>query len=193
MKGQHALVMHKIIPFLQNSSSGKLVLGLFVLTNLIYAAMLGYTIPLVLSFAPDTILFDMSPTGYNYEQAIQLLESLGPEGRHAYLTIQIPLDFVYPALFAVSYTLLLTWFFKRTLPQDSKLYLLTLTPVLAGLSDYLENFSIIAMLNNYPTVSEGLIKTASTFTVTKSAFTTIYFIILLVTLLFFAKNFFAKR
>ncbi|NBI53512.1 hypothetical protein [Photobacterium alginatilyticum] len=185
--------MYKIISFLQNSSSGKMVLGLFILTNLVYGAIFGYTIPLVLSFAPDSILFDMSPTGYSYNQAIQLLESLGAEGRYAYLTIQIPLDFVYPAMFAASYTLLLVWFFKRCLPVDSKLYLLTLVPVLAGLSDYLENFGIVAMLNNYPTVSEGLVRTTSVFTVAKSGFTTIYFVILLITLIFLIKKLLAKR
>ena len=58
--------MKRTLSFLHSAASGKVVLILFVLTNLIYATILGFSIPLVLSFAPESILFDMSPAGYSY-------------------------------------------------------------------------------------------------------------------------------
>ncbi len=79
--------MNKGISFLQSASNGKVVLILFVLTSVVYGTISGYSIPLVLSFSPESILFDMSPAGYSYAEAIALLESLGLEGRNAYLTI----------------------------------------------------------------------------------------------------------
>ena len=178
--------MNRTISFLQSASNGKAVLILFVLTNVVYGAILGYSIPLVLSFSPESILFDMSPTGYSYAEAIELLNSLGLEGRNAYLTIQIPIDLVYPAMFAVSYALMITWILKQSLPKQSRLYLLAFVPVLAGLFDYLENASIIAMLYGFPDVSESLVTSASSFTIAKSGLTTLFFVVLLVALVYLA-------
>ena len=62
--------MNRAISFLQRASSGRAVLILFVLTNVVYGVILGYSIPLVLSFSPESILFDMSPAGYSYAEAI---------------------------------------------------------------------------------------------------------------------------
>ena len=178
--------MNRAISFLQSASSGKTVLILFVLTNVVYGTILGYSIPLVLSFSPESILFDMSPAGYSYAEAIELLKSLGLDGRNAYLTIQIPIDLVYPAMFGVSYALMITWILKQGLPKHSRVYLLAFVPVLAGLFDYLENASIVAMLYGFPDVSENLVTSASSFTIAKSGLTTLFFVVLLVSLVYLA-------
>ena len=176
--------MNRVISVLQSASSGRVVLGLFVLTNVIYGTILGYSIPLVLSFSPESILFDMSPAGYSYAEAIELLKSLGPKGRNAYLTIQIPIDLVYPAMFGVSYALMITWILKQGLPKQSRVYLLAFVPIFAGLFDYLENASIVAMLYAFPDVSENLVKIASSFTIAKSGLTTLFFLVLLASLVY---------
>ena len=178
--------MNRSISFLQSASSGRVVLILFVLTNVVYGTILGYSIPLVFSYSPESILFDMSPAGYSYAEAIELLQSLGPDGRNAYLTIQIPIDLVYPAMFAVSYALMITWIFKQGLPKHSRVYLLAFVPILAGLFDYLENAGIVAMLYAFPDVSENLVTSASSFTIAKSGFTTLFFLVLLVSLIYLA-------
>ena len=178
--------MNRAISFLQSVSSGRAVLILFVLTNVVYGTILGYSIPLVLSFSPESILFDMSPAGYSYAEAIELLKSLGPDGRNAYLTIQIPIDLVYPAMFGVSYALMITWILKQGLPKHSRLHWLAFVPVFAGLFDYLENASIVAMLYAFPDVSENLVTIASSFTIAKSGLTTLFFLVLLVSLVYLA-------
>lgn len=178
--------MNRATSFLQNASSGKLVLILFVLTNVVYATIQGYSIPLVLSFSPESILFDMSPTGYGYAEAIELLESLGPEGRNAYLSVQIPIDLVYPAMFGISYALMITWILKQGLPKHSRAHFLAFIPVLAGLFDYLENASIVAMLYAFPDVSENLVQVASSFTLAKSVLTSLFFLFLLISLVYLA-------
>lgn len=178
--------MNRAISFLQSASSGKTVLILFVLTNVVYGTILGYSIPLVLSFSPESILFDMSPAGYSYAEAIELLKSLGPDGRNAYLTIQIPIDLVYPAMFGVSYALMITWILKQGLSKHSRVHLLAFVPVFAGLFDYLENASIVAMLYAFPDVSENLVASASSFTIAKSGLTTLFFLVLLVSLVYLA-------
>ncbi len=178
--------MNTAISFLQGISKGRTVLILFILTNVVYGAILGYSIPLVLSFAPESVLFDMSPAGYSYDEAIVLLQSLGLEGRNAYLTIQIPIDLVYPGLFAISYALLITWVLKQFLPGQSKLFFFAFVPVFAGIFDYLENATVAAMLNGFPDISEGLVTTASSFTIAKSGLTTLFFVGLIVALVYWA-------
>ena len=96
-----------LIGLMQGKASGKNVLLLFVLTMAVYMLMLLVTIPRVQSYAPDTALFDLSPTGYSHSQALTLLQTLGHAGRDAYLFPQLALDFVYPGLFAICFSLML--------------------------------------------------------------------------------------
>jgi len=140
--------------------------------------MLLYSIPMVESFAPNTALFDLSPSGYSYQHAISLLEELGSEGRQIYLSRQLPVDFVYPGLFGVSYTLLLIWLFSKSVKDTSKIFYLAFIPALGGLFDYLENIYIIRMINAFPDLSARLVQVASTFTLLKSIFTTVFFLLL---------------
>ncbi len=150
--------MKKIVTTLQKMPSGKIVLLLFILTMAVFSLMLLYTIPKVESFAPGIALFDMSPAGYSYEHAISLLETLGEVGRSVYLFQQLPVDFVYPGLFAISYALFLTWLFAKSFEPNSKIFFLVLVPVLGGLFDYLENIGIILMINAFPNISQSLVR-----------------------------------
>ena len=163
---------------LKKLASGKIVSILFTLTMAIYLLMLFYSIPMVESFAPNTALFDLSPSGYSYQHALSLLEELGNEGRQIYLSLQLPLDFVYPGLFAISYTLLLIWLFSKSLKNKSRIFYLALIPALGGLFDYLENIYIFRMINSFPDLSPRLVQVASTFTLLKSVFTTVFFLLL---------------
>ena len=172
--------MKKIAITLQNLASGRIVLILFILTMAIFSLMIMFTIPKVESFASGIPLFDMSPAGYSYQQAISLLESLGEEGRNVYLLQQLPIDFVYPGLFAITYALLLTWLFAKSFESDSKIFFLALVPMLGGLFDYLENIGIIIMMKAFPNISQELVGVVSAFTILKSAFTTGFYILLLV-------------
>ena len=171
--------MTKSLNTLKKLASGKTVFILFTMTMVIYLLMLLYSIPMVESFAPNTALFDLSPSGYSYSQAISLLEELGDEGREIYLSRQLPLDFVYPGLFAISYTLLLIWLFSKSIKDTSKIFYLAFIPALGGLFDYLENIYIIRMINSFPDLSPRLVQVASTFTLLKSIFTTVFFLLLL--------------
>ena len=170
--------MKKVISFLQSISSGKTVLLSICLTMAVYSFMLLYSIPKVQSFAPKITLFDLSPSGYSYEHAILLLDKLGETGRNLYLTLQLPADFFYPGLFAISYSILLNWIFKKSFNTNSKVFYLTFMPVLGGLFDYLENFCILLMIRLFPDFPKQLVEVASTFTVMKSIFSTIFFLLL---------------
>lgn len=153
--------MRKLVVFLQNVSTGRAVLGFFIPALLIYSIMLLYTIPRVEQFATGMKLFDLSAAGYSHTYALELLAALGVNGRDVYLYQQLPLDFIYPGLFAISCCLLLSWLFAKSFKPDSGMFYLCLLPVAAGLFDYLENISIVVMLRSYPDVTEFLVSLAS--------------------------------
>jgi hypothetical protein len=130
-------------------------------------------------------LLDMMPIGYESEYKNSLLETLGVNGRKVYLYNQIPVDMVYPILFGISYCLLIAYFLKKINKLNSTFFYLCFLPIIAGIADYLENFGIINMLNNYPNLSQFSMDATNVFSIMKSTTTTIYFIALISILLLF--------
>jgi len=159
--------MEVIIRFMQKHSTGKVIIALFALTMSVYLTMLSYSIPVVSAFAPELPIFDLSPLGYSFNYANELLNTLGAEGRNLYLTTQLPLDFIYPGLFSITYSLLLVWLFGKTFNVNSKIYYFALVPFLAGIFDYVENVFIIKMISSFPDLQVTTVKVASTFTILK--------------------------
>jgi hypothetical protein len=168
---------------IKKNISGKKVLFLFILTNTIYALMLAITIPKVMGLAGGMKLLDMMPTGYGPEYANTLLNVLGDKGRNTYLYNQLPLDMIYPLLFAVSYCLLLAYILNKLGKLNGYRFYLCLLPLFSGLFDYCENIGIIIMLNSYPHNSTLLTQTTSVFSILKSSSTIIYFTILTIFLI----------
>jgi hypothetical protein len=171
--------------FLKKNITGKRVLIFFMLANVVYVYMLTVTIPKVMLFSGGMKLPDMMPTGYNPEYMNSLLNQLGQEGRNAYLFHQIPVDMVYPLLFAISWSLVLAWFLKKLNKHNTQLIYLSILPVLAGLFDYLENIGMIIILNTCPGNSNILSQVTNVFTILKSLFSTLFFISLIIVLFTF--------
>lgn len=125
--------------------------------------------------------FDLRPTGYSQADAAGLLEALGEVGRQYYLTRQIPLDTVYPALLALTLISTLRWRAVRFGPTLITRIGEPLT-VMAAAFDYLENLGIVFMLlagaASYPT----LIHAASMATILKSALTSVVILAVFATL-----------
>lgn len=173
---------------------GKKVLILFVITNLVYAFMLMVTIPMVMNFSDGMKLFDMMPMGYDPSYAVSLLEKLGVEGRNAYLYRQIPVDLIYPFLFAISYGVLLGYLLNKVNGLKNNYFYLCLVPVFAGFFDYMENFGIVNMILSYPDLWVPAIHLTNFFTIMKSLLSTINFSVLIVLLIIFGvKKIISKR
>jgi len=178
---------------IKRNLSGKKILILFILTSIVYAVMLTITIPKVMNFADGMKLLDMLPTGYTADYVNSLLNALGSDGRNAYLFQQIPLDLIYPGLFGVTYSLIFAFIIKKLGKADSFLFYLCFIPVFAGIFDYLENIGIITILKSYPDNSATISQITNAFSISKSALTTIYFIILLFALLALLTKYIATK
>lgn len=165
--------------FLIRHAKGKTVLILLLITLVVYSYMLFYSIPHVMDYAGGMKLLDMQPTGYTPKYVHALFENLGQKGRDAYLFRQIPVDMLYPLLFAMTYSLMLAFLFQRAFKPDAKIQYLCMTPILAGAFDYLENAGIVIMLIDYPRLSDFLASLTNIFSLMKSLFTFIFFALFL--------------
>lgn len=175
--------MKQSTKFIERNISGKMVLGLFILTNVVYVLMLTITIPRTMSYSHGLKLLDMMPTGYSMNYVKELFDSLGEIGRETYLTYQIPVDMIYPFLFGLSYSLLLAYLLKKLNKFRSPFFYLCLLPVIAGIADYLENFGIIRMLKRYPELTQEMVSSTRLFSVIKSISTSLFFVILIIILI----------
>lgn len=172
----------KLIQKIRECATGKRTLIFFVITQIIYGAMLMVTIPHVLVYSQGMKLLDLIPTGYSSEYVRQLLEALGETGRHVYLWQQLPLDMIYPGLFAISYSLLAAFFLNK-LSIVGWFQYFCLVPFLGGALDYLENIGTITMLNQYPTFSPQIASVTSIFSILKSITSTVVFVGIIVLLI----------
>ena len=170
---------------IRKNLKGDRILFLFILAVAVYVFMLKVTIPEVMVFSGGMKILDMMPLGYDSNYVNLLFETLGKQGRHVYLFHQIPADMIYPFLFGVSNCLILAWFLDKLDKFRGPAFALCLIPLLAGIFDYCENIGIISLLNVYPHIPDFLSKITAIFSVLKSLFTTLYFVVLLITLVIF--------
>ncbi len=184
--------MNRFVRILEKHTSGKKVLSLFILTNIIYLYMLLVTIPKTMGFSKGMKLLDMQPTGYNLDYVDNLFKTLGESGRKIYLTNQIPVDMIYPLLFGFTYSILLVYFLRKLHKLKSPFTYLSLLPMIAGIADYLENIGIVVMLKSYPVLTETTVYITNTFSVIKSSSTSIFFIALIVILIILGIKFVKK-
>jgi len=183
-------MIRKII---EKNLKGKKVLIFFLLSMAIYLVMLLVTIPRIMSISGGMKILDMMPAGYDAPYVNELFEKLGDAGRKAYLTQQIPLDLIYPALYGIGFCLVLAWFLKRMGKLGCNLIYFCLLPVAAGIFDYCENFGIITMLQAYPEIPASLVSVTNLFSILKSSLTSVYFIVLIVVIITFGVKLMTKK
>lgn len=182
-----------MIKWLDAHASGRLVLISLISSQAIYLVMVLITLPHIQQLAGGLKPFDLLPQGYDFAYAISFLESIKDEGRNFYLSRQIPLDLIYPGLFAFAFATLWLWILDKA-PACSKAWRWgALLPILAGIADYIENALIVAMLYSYPDISKVLVSTANISTILKSMTTTIYFIALLLLIVIIGVQKFRSR
>ncbi|WNJ17381.1 hypothetical protein [Pontibacter sp. G13] len=153
---------------------------LVILTNSVYLYMLIKTIPEVQAFADQMPLLDMKPKGYDQAYVIELFTKLGEEGRSQYRTKQIPVDMIYPGLFAICYAALMAFLLQGLNLLKGAWRLLILFPIIAGICDYVENFGILRLLDQFPDLSSDTVTWTQYASIGKSAASTVSFILLMI-------------
>jgi hypothetical protein len=158
---------------------GKIAIGAALLATSVYFTMVSVTLA-HLEVVSGQVPFDMRPFGYGPSDAATLLDALGAGGRDYYLSFQIPLDTLYPALLALTLSSTICWFGQR-MPSRRLVRLGVAFAVGTALFDYIENLGIVAMIHGWPDVTGSLVYAASTATIAKSVVTTLAVMLTLAT------------
>lgn len=162
----------------------KIVLLAVIISNGVFAVIMIWSLPHLSAIANGQAMFDARPTGYGFEQAGTIINALGIEGQQFYLNTQLKLDIIYPALFAISFSLLI-FKFLHGLNQNIKwAFILSIAPLLTGIFDYVENYFIGQMLVQAQNLTEITVQYASWFTVAKSISSTVTQVSALILLIF---------
>ncbi|MBQ6065870.1 MAG: hypothetical protein IJK89_03535 [Clostridia bacterium] len=162
-------------------ATGVLTAAICLIMNMVY-------IPQIESAAQGLRCFDMR-FGYSVEEAREFLNALTQEGRNTYLTRQLPLDCVYPLVYASFFALL----FKALYGKKTALVFL---PLLLAVADYVENVSVLLMLRHNPVYLNDIqVTIASYATIIKTAMMYLCFILILILLIMYLvrRNKKAKR
>lgn len=97
------------------------------------------------SVMPLDLMFFFTP-----EQAFNMIEKYGPDGRALYTKIQLTADIIYPIIYTLFFGLLISWLFQRGFKPESNMQRWNAMPVGAWFFDMLENLGIVTMLTMYP-------------------------------------------
>ena len=150
---------------------GVIAVGSGLIGASIYLLMINVTLAHVEAVSGH-VAFDMRPFGYSSNEAATLLEALGVEGRAYYLSHQIALDTLYPAMLTLTLIATICWFGQRMTNRKFVLFGIALS-VGSALFDYVENLGIAAMIWSWPEISVPLVYATSSATILKSALTTL--------------------
>lgn len=150
---------------------GMIAVGSGLIAASIYLLMMSVTLAHIEAISGQ-VSFDMRPSGYGPTEAVVLIEALGVEGREYYLSHQIALDTVYPAMLALTMIATICWLGQRV-PNRKLVRVGIALSVFCALFDYVENLAIIAMIWRWPEVSVPLVYAASLATILKSVSTTL--------------------
>ena len=156
--------------------------GLFSLTSAIYAAMLGWSLPIITAAAGGLVPFDMRPGGYSFADAHAFLAALTSEGAAFYVNVQQKLDLAYPGLLALT----LLYAIAALLPHHigAWRWVLAVIALPVGIFDYLENHVVAQMIEaGSAGLNVELVAMASQWTVLKAGASTVAMSVLLILLL----------
>lgn len=172
--------------------SWPVVWAALIASNAVFATIMLWSLPELSQIADGLTMFDARPTGYSLVQAQSIIDGLGKAGIEFYLDTQLRLDFFYPALFAISFALLIAKFLQAyQLPNWFKLSLL-IAPFLTALFDYSENHYIALMLQSDLPLNAQLVASACFTTVLKAIASTVTQVTCLVLLIIFLVQKFRK-
>ncbi|BDA65439.1 hypothetical protein MANAM107_22730 [Actinomyces capricornis] len=144
--------------------------------------MLTVTIPHLHGLAGGRHIPDLMPAGLGHAQAVDLLSALGEEGRRFYLTVQLPLDMVYPLASALAISLslrALAGHLPGAAGRPALRRTVTWIPLIGALCDWGENTCTALMIRSFPQVPTALPQIGGMFSLGKSVFVSLGVLLLL--------------
>lgn len=165
---------------LKNIANWKIILPLFFL----FLVFLTYFFPKyqhqINTIAGIALESLDARTEYTLNEVSELFATMKTEGLTVYIFILRKIDMIFPVIYALLFFFILIAQTKRL---NNKTLYLAFVPFIAMIFDYLENFSILKLITQYPNLSLKQVQLASTFTQLKWVCILITFILILITFL----------
>ncbi len=130
---------------------------------------------------------------YIKKDVLQLFKDLKIEGKEKVKFVSGVVDMIYPLIYGILLFLLMTK--VTSYFSNKRLKIICLLPLIGMLFDYVENFSILNMLNSYPVISDTQVFISSSATSLKWLFlyTSILLIFVLIMIKLLKKDSIAKN
>lgn len=171
--------MLKLSDLLAKFATGRTILVLLALEILFPAVFLPISLAPLQSVPGAAGIIDFL-FFYTPSTVSSMIASYGDTGRAAYLTFLLVTDILHPIVYALLFSLAISWLFRRGFPAESQWQQLNLLPLGSLLFDLLENLSIATMLASYPNPIEPLAWLATGFTMAKWTLTAGGFVLVLI-------------
>ena len=107
---------------------------------------------------------------YTPEKVYSMVAAYGEAGRASYRTFELTGDIVYPIVYTLFFSLLITWLFQRGFASNSNMQKYNVVPFGGWLFDLLENLGIVTMLSVFPATPAALAWITAIFTLIKWLF-----------------------
>lgn len=104
---------------------------------------------------------------YTSDDLYQLAQAYGEGGRLSYVKARFSFDLIWPVVYMIFLTTLISWLFERVFRLGSLWQLANLVPLFGMIFDYLENISTSVVMIRYPNPTAVVDILAPIFTFTK--------------------------
>jgi hypothetical protein len=173
--------LRRFSSYLHASASLKMILLAFF-SQVIFAVFIIPKMEALINPLQNQVLLELR-FGYTSNQFYDLMSSIGGVGITYYKIYVLFIDLLYPIIYCISYSLLLSLFFRNSFSSNHYFQLFNIFPFMIGFADVFENISIAYLLFAFPTQNLFIVKLASSFSLLKWGFT-MYNILLMLTGLF---------
>ncbi|MEW5986985.1 MAG: hypothetical protein AB1791_10165 [Chloroflexota bacterium] len=104
---------------------------------------------------------------YTPEQVFGMVAAYGEAGRRLYAWVEVTADLVYPIVYSLFFSLLITYLFRRASISEKLTRWAGFVPLTGALFDYAENIGIVTMLLSFPAQPAAVALLSSIFTTIK--------------------------
>jgi hypothetical protein len=126
-----------------------LLVALIALSMMLNVSNVSIGLNSLTALSGGRMILDMR-TDYTPDDAYELLEALGPQGRRLYATMHIAADTIFPVVYSSFFSFVAAWLLRAIARPDHPAQRLILLPYVAGLCDVSENVCILVMSAAFP-------------------------------------------
>jgi hypothetical protein len=173
--------LRRFSAYLHAGASLKMILLAFF-SQVIFAVFIIPKMESLINPFQNQVLLELR-FGYKADQFYNLLDAIGESGRRFYKVYVLFIDILYPVIYSISYSLLLSLFFRNSFSSNHYFQLFNVFPFLIGFADIFENSVVGYLLFVFPEKLNFGVKLASSFSLLKWGFM-MYNLLLLMTGLF---------